>query len=143
MDSRVLWHNIETRLDSSCPRWRDRIRKMGQVDAVRARGEGRTCGDDEVFKGLLMAVLSANTDWSKVEALQAELADLFSGFNIEWYAGRSPAEIDARFLPWFRKRKAGSMTLKKGAHQPRRRSPATLAAQQPPRHSGWLLHLAA
>lgn len=111
MDSRVLWHNIETRLDRSCPRWRGRIREMGQVDAVRARGEGRPWCDDKVFKGLLMAVLSANTDWSKIKALQAELPDLFCGFSLEWYAGRSDSEIRDRFLPWFKKRKAGSMTL--------------------------------
>ena len=111
MDSPALWHNIEARLDSSLPQWRGRIREMGQLDAVRDRGEGRTWSDDEVFEALLLAVLSANTDWSKIEALQAELADLFSGFSLAWYAERSDSEIRDRFLPWFKDRKAGSMTL--------------------------------
>ena len=61
-----------------------------------------------------MAVLSANTDWSKIEGVQAELADLFSGFRLEWYAERSDTEIRDRFLPWFKDRKAGSMTLERG-----------------------------
>ena len=61
-----------------------------------------------------MAVLSANTDWSKIEGVQAELADLFSGFRLEWYAERSDTEIGDRFLPWFKDRKAGSMTLERG-----------------------------
>ena len=61
-----------------------------------------------------MAVLSANTDWSKIEGVQAELADLFSGFRLESYAALSDAEIGDRFLPWFKDRKAGSMTLERG-----------------------------
>ena len=61
-----------------------------------------------------MAVLSANTDWSKIEGVQAELADLFSGFHLESYAALSDAEIGDRFLPWFKDRKAGAMTLERG-----------------------------
>ena len=61
-----------------------------------------------------MAVLSANMDWSKLEGMQAELADLFSGFRLDWYAERSTTEIGDRLLPWFKDRKAGSMTLERG-----------------------------
>ena len=112
MDSRVLWHNIETRLDRSCPRWRGRIQKMGQLEAVKARSEGGTWCDDEVFKALLLAVLSANTDWKKIEALREELPDQFSGFSLAWYAKRSESDTRDRFLPWFKKRKAGSVNLR-------------------------------
>ena len=74
MNRPTLWHNIESRLDSSLPRWRERAGGFGQLAAVEDRFAGRTWSDDEVFKGLLMAVLSANTDWSKIEGIQAELA---------------------------------------------------------------------
>lgn len=109
----TLWNNIESRLDTSLPQWRERVDGFGQLTAVEERSAGRTWSDDEVFKGLLMAVLSAHTDWSKIEKVQVEMKDLFSGFRLEWYAGRSTTEIGERFLPWFKDRKAGSMTLER------------------------------
>ena len=53
---------------------------------------GRTWSDDEVFEALLLAVLSSNTDWSKIERVRAELSDLFSGFSLKSYAALSEAE---------------------------------------------------
>ena len=110
----TLWNNIESRLDLSLPRWRERLAGFGQLKAVEDRFAGRTWRDDEVFKGLLMAVLSANTEWSKIESVQGELADIFSGFRLEWYAERSVSDIRDRLLPWFKERKASSMTLERG-----------------------------
>ena len=60
-----------------------------------------------------MAVLSAETDWSKIERIEKDLKGLFHGFRLDWYAARSPAEIGERFVPWFKDRKAGSRTLAK------------------------------
>lgn len=114
MNTHALWNNIEYHLDSSLPAWQDRVCGLGQVAAVEARSAGRPWRDDDVFKALLMAVLSANADWSKIEAVQGELAEPFSGFRLEWYAERSNAEIGDRFMPWFKDRKAGSMTLERG-----------------------------
>ena len=113
MNRSTLWNNIESRLDSSLPGWRDRVDEFGQLAAVEDRSAGRTWSDDEVFKGLLMAVLSSNTDWSRIVSVQAGLANLFSGFSLQWYAGRSSADIGDRFVPWFQDRSAGSMTLKR------------------------------
>ena len=111
MNKRILWNNIETRLEHRLSKWRDRADEMRQLAAVEARFAGRTWSDDKVFEALLMAVLSANTDWSKIEGVQAELSELFSGFSLEWYAVLSDAEIGCRFPPWFTERKAGSVTL--------------------------------
>ncbi len=113
MTSLALWQNIETRLDSSLEGWRSRIDGFDQVAAVEARTDGREWSDDETFKGLLMAVLSNNTDWSKIERVQADLAELFSGFDLTWYAELSECEIGDRFLPWFLDRKASSVTLRR------------------------------
>ena len=59
---------------------------MLQLEAVENRYAGRTWSDDEVFEALLMAVLSSNTDWSKIERVQPELANLLSGFSLESYS---------------------------------------------------------
>ena len=111
MNKRALWNNIEARLEHRLSKWRDRADEMRQLAAVEARFAGRTWSDDKVFEALLMAVLSANTDWSKIERVQAELSELFSGFSLERYAVLSDAEIGCRFPLWFTERKAGSVTL--------------------------------
>ena len=74
---------------------------------------GRTWSNDEVFEALLLAVLSSNTDWSKIERMRPELSDLFSGFSLKSYAALSEAEVGDRFLPWFKARRAGSRTLRR------------------------------
>ena len=113
LDKPTLWSNIASRLDASLPRWREQVDGMGQLAAVERRLAGETWSDDEVFEGLLKAVLSSNTDWSRIEAVQDELKALFFGFSLEGYAERSTAEIGDRFVPWFKDRKAGSMTLER------------------------------
>ena len=113
MTSPALWQNIETRLDSSLGGWRSRVASFDQAAAVEARASGREWSDDETFKGLLLAVLSNNTDWSKIERIQADLAQLFSGFDLKSYAELRDGEIGDRFLPWFLERRAGSVTLER------------------------------
>ena len=113
MTSPTLWRNIEDRLHTSLPGWRSRVDAFDQVAAVANRAAGKTWSDDEIFKGLLLAVLSNNTDWSKVERIQAELAGLFSGFSLKSYAELPAREVGERIMPWFLGRKAGSMTMKR------------------------------
>ena len=109
----LLWQNIESRLDSSHEGWRHRIDEFGQVDAVRKRSVGRAWSDSETFEATLMAVLSNNTDWSKIQGVRAELPEVFSGFSLRYYAELSESDISGRIEPWFRERRAGSMTLKR------------------------------
>lgn len=111
MNHRILWSNIEACLDLRHERWRERIQEFGQVAAVKERSEGRIWSDEEVFEGILLAVLSSNTVWSKVERVQADLSELFCDFSLESYASLSDTEIEDRFVPWFEDRRAGSMTL--------------------------------
>ena len=114
MNTNALWSHIESRLESQLPSWRTRADELRQLDAVEDRAAGRTWSDDEVFEALLLAVLSSNTDWSKIERVRAELSDLFSGFSLKSYAALSEAEVGDRFMPRFKARKAGSMTLRRG-----------------------------
>ncbi len=114
MNHRVLWSNIEACLDSRHEHWRERVEDFGQVQAVRDRSGGRLWTDDQVFEAMLLAVLSSNTVWSKVERVQADLSELFDNFSLEAYASHSAPEIDNRFVPWFEGRRAGSMSLRDG-----------------------------
>lgn len=111
INHRSLWNAIQACLDSGLPNWRERIEGMGQLAAVERRLAGRPWNDDEVFEALVMAILSAHTDWSKIEQIQGDLAHLFRGFSLKWYAGLTDAQIGKRFPPWFRDRRAGSMAL--------------------------------
>ena len=108
-----LWKNIESRLDSELPAWRTHIEDLGQVPAVRNRSKGKSWTDEEVFEALLLAVLSSDTDWSKIEAIRPDLEKLFSGFSLEAYAGRQEAHVVEKLVPWFKSRKAGSRSQSK------------------------------
>lgn len=110
-----LWQNIESRLDSELSGWRERINDFGQVKAVEDRRSGRkkTWTDDEVFEALLMSVLSANTNWERIESVQPDLKTLLSGFGLEAYAKRRKSYIVEVLVPWFEERRAGSPNLEK------------------------------
>ena len=114
MSHRVLWKRIEACLDLRHVHWRERVEAFGQVQAVKDRSRGRVWSDDQVFEAILLAVLSSNTVWSKVERVQADLQELFDNFSLEAYASYSDSEIDNRFVPWFKGRKAGSVSLRNG-----------------------------
>ena len=113
MNRSALWNEIESRLESSLAGWRARVDALDQIAAVKARSAGRNWSDDKVFEALSLAVLSSNTDWSRIERIRAELAELFDGFSLASYAEVSESEIAHRFLPWFKERKAGSMSLER------------------------------
>ena len=110
----ALWNHIESRLDADLPEWRERVGGFGQLQAVKDRLAGRTWTDEEVFESVVLAVLSSNTPWSKIERVKDKLNGLFCGFSLEQYAELSKADVDDRFLPWFEDKKAGSMTLGAG-----------------------------
>ena len=109
----ILWSHIESRLNSSFPEWQEHIDSFGQVAAIEKRIDGKTWNDDEVFEGLLMAVLSSGIDWSKIEKIRHELKDVFCGFSLEEYAALPDTKIASYVVPWFKERKAGSPWLKR------------------------------
>ena len=103
-----LWKNIESRLDSGLTEWRKRIDDFRQVQAVEKRSRREEWTDDEVFKALLLSVLSAETDWARIEQIKPELKDRFDGFDLKAYAGQRDSYIDEVLVPWFKRREAGS-----------------------------------
>src|SRR5207237_1548152 len=70
--------------------------------------------DDEVFECFLFALLSNSTDWTKVEGILPELRGLLHRFSIHHYSALTKEDISETVVPWFKARKAGSLTLKKG-----------------------------
>lgn len=110
-----LWDNIVNYLDKEWnkePHWRQRIIGFGQVPAINEREKGRQWSDREIFGGIIKAVLSNQTDWSRIERVLGELCDLFCDFDIQYYSSLNASEIENRFVPWFKARKAGSMAMK-------------------------------
>ena len=114
MNNSILWNRIEARLESSHLAWRERIESFGQVAAVEKRAAGCTWTDDEVFEAVLLAVLSSNTVWTKIEGIRSKLSKLFFNFSLEAYASLSDTEIGDKFVPWFKERRAGSVSLRSG-----------------------------
>ena len=109
----ILWQNIQRRLDNSPLAWRERIAGFGQMAARDRRASGGTWTDQEVFEALVLAVLSSNADWSKVESVLPELSTLFHRFDPADYAKLSDTQVETEYVPWFLARKAGSMNLKR------------------------------
>ena len=108
-----LWIQIKDVLDSFLPDWGETIARFGQIRAIEERELGKRWSDDEIHKGLVLAVLSNNTDWSKIEAVLPDLHQLFRHFSLEYYAHIDGREIEKHFVPWFKQRRAGSLTLRK------------------------------
>ena len=78
---------------------------------VEARSNGRSWNDSEVFEGIVLAILSNSTDWSKVEAVRPCLKALFFDFDLTRYSTLHEGDIKNEFVPWFIERGAGSMHL--------------------------------
>jgi endonuclease III len=107
----LLWKCIEQRLDDRRPEWRNEIDRLGQVSAVKKREEGGQWSDNKVFESFVRSILSANTDWSKVEGVLPDLFTLLHDFSLSWYAALSPIDVERTLVPWFKQRGADSKLL--------------------------------
>jgi 3-methyladenine DNA glycosylase Tag len=110
----VLWPAIVSQLDSRLPGWKQTIEGFGQVAAYNDRQNGKQFSDAEVFRGFVLSNLSADTDWSKIEAIKTELSVAFGDFSIDFFADLTDQYIDETLNPWFKDRRAGSMTRAQG-----------------------------
>ena len=108
-----LYNKIISIMDSSLPDWKERIKIGGQPSAVEAREKGYRFSDNQIFEAVVKAVLSNSTDWSRVERVLPELTHLFKDFNLDYYSGLSKSDIDQIFVPWFKERSAGSLTMRR------------------------------
>jgi hypothetical protein len=99
-------------LDAALPRWRSEIEDLGQVRLIRARTAGWTPTDAEVLQGLLLAFLSAMTDWRKIQAARGELAHAVDTWDPAHFATLTNSRL-LRLENWFLKRRLGSVLLRK------------------------------
>jgi len=108
-----LWNKILSIMGSRLPDWKERIKVGGQPSAVEAREKGHRFSDNQIFEAVVKAVLSNTTDWSKVERVLPELTHLFKEFDFVYYSGLNKSDIDQVFVPWFKARNAGSLTMRR------------------------------
>ena len=106
-----FWKRICSALDSKYPIWRDRIISFGQVSMIEKRESGHHLTDNEIFAGIVKAVLTGATDFSRIEKILPELSDLFQGYDVKYYSSLTENVIESEFIPWFEERWAGGLTL--------------------------------
>jgi len=107
-----LWNNILRHLDSKLPNWRQRIIDGGQIRAIESREAGFRCADSQIFEGFVKAVLSSNTDWTKIERILPELTQIFRDFDLHYYSSLSAGDVENHVHIWFKDKNADSQTLK-------------------------------
>lgn len=129
-----LWQSLLDRMTRWDRDWPSTIDKAGLETRLERRSSGASFADAEIFEGLLLSVLSGNTRWSTIARIQHELGELFHGFDMARFAEMAPEEIQARIVPWFQERKAGSTGLKRGLLS--LRGTAAILSRYSARHGG-------
>jgi hypothetical protein len=107
-----LWAQIQFRLEAWHPEWKSSVESLNQLSMARKRKAEVPFSDAEIFEGMLKAVLSNATNWQRVMENLSVLPELFSDFSLASYAGKSNDYVAETLMPWFRGRKAASLTLK-------------------------------
>lgn len=99
-----LWQRIVAELDRAeqdnrVKDWRQRIVSLNQLPAVQDRERGKLWTDDEVFRALVLAVLSSCIDWEKIEVAMQDLPNVYHNFQLEVFAQLTDHDIKTRIVP--------------------------------------------
>lgn len=108
-----LWASIQEGLNAWDRTWPAKIEALDQLSRVRDRRCGKTFSDEEIFEGIVKAVLSNATDWSGIQQILPELRLRFGGFDIAWYSHLTKTHIANNLVPWFRSHGAGAQYLER------------------------------
>ena len=108
-----VWQRVQDTLTDGLSDWRQRASSLGQLQQNKRRDEKYPFDDDEVFKGLLLALLSNSTDWAVVERAMPALSCQFDNFSLGSYARRSDAQIEGIYQ-WFKSNRTASVVLRRG-----------------------------
>lgn len=106
-----LWAAILAHLNAWDANWPENIVALNQLSQLKKRKNGSPFSDDQIFEGMLKAVLSNATDWKKVMDNMAHLPPMFEAYSLAAYANKDEDHISNTLMPWFKDRKAASMTL--------------------------------
>lgn len=108
----TLYINIEKRLSNWTNDWRREIEKTQvPTSVVERRLRGAHFSDSEIFKGLLLALLSNGSKWERIQNILEELGEPFEEFNLEAFSNISEDDVTNRLMPWFKSRKANPRFL--------------------------------
>lgn len=108
----TLWDKTRAQLDRGIPNWQEKIKSFGQIAAVENRENGKLWADNEIFEGVVKSILSANTDWAKIERVLPELRSVFHDFDLKYYTSLSTFDVENTIHQWFVVRTANSQSLK-------------------------------
>jgi endonuclease III len=109
--ARALVRDLGRALDKTLPDWRQLLEDLEQASLVRARAAGWRPTDLDAMHGLLLAFLSAMTDWRRIQAAKNEILTSF-----DWHPLRVAELTDdqlASLHRWFVSRRLGSLILRK------------------------------
>lgn len=115
-DPRTLWLAIQKELEVTGTDWdwRADVARSGQTAAFWARSWGAFWSDENVFKALILAVLTSNTAWytvdSKWHRLEPMILEWFRGFDLAWYASASDQDV-SQLVARFESERTGSRSL--------------------------------
>lgn len=112
-DYASVWRRVQDMLTNDLSDWRQRASSLGQLQQNKRRNQKHRFDDDEVFKGLLLALLSNSTNWAVVERAIPALSHQFDNFSLGSYARISDAQIEVIYQ-WFKSNRTASVVLRRG-----------------------------
>jgi hypothetical protein len=113
-DLACLWRELKRRLERWNRDWIAVVSGNGATPDHRTFFDNAKLSDERIFAALTLALLSGNTRWDRVAAIQDELCIPFADFAMRRFAALPDDEIERSIVPWFRARKAGSAGLRAG-----------------------------
>lgn len=109
-----LWRALTRCLDGWNPDWKSLAHGDAAAPDHRTFFDDPDLSDERIFAALTLALLSGNTRWDRIAAIQGELRIPFADFDMRRFAALPDAEIERDIVHWFRARKAGSAGLRAG-----------------------------
>lgn len=109
----TLVRRLGASLDAVLPHWRRHIEELGQLPLIRARMDGWRPSDAEVVHALLLAFLSAMTDWRRIQESRPELLGLLDGRREPRQVAQLSETSLATIEHWFLERRLGSVLLRR------------------------------
>ena len=112
-----IWENLCLRMHKWNVNWKEEVAATSVVhQLIKRRSNNNKFSDKDIFEGILLGILSNNTDWRKIKKIKNELKIKFNDFDLKSYSQNSEKYITETIIPWFVSNKSGSLTLKKDLH---------------------------
>lgn len=108
---KILWANLCSKMDEWNKNWEKEVESACYINQLKKRRKKIKFTDNDIFEGLLLGILSSNTDWRTIRKIKDELKDKFNNFDLDSYSKKSEVYITNSIVPWFKSKKAGSLTL--------------------------------